>query len=155
MYFSCPFSSCRFSVAFPFVSRRFPPVGFLSCPLAFSRVLCLLWSDWYSAQEEARGQRLSIRWVVPEVHNSGILFLPPANEVWRKVLFSEVCVSHSVHRIVSPWCHFVSGCPVSCSFSEGGLCPEGSLSLFLSRKNRKGIRKAGSSPFYWKTLFSV
>ena len=26
------------------------------------------------------------------------LFLPPANEVWGKVIFSEVCVKNSVHR---------------------------------------------------------
>ena len=27
-----------------------------------------------------------------------LLFLPPANEVWGKVIFSEVCVKNSVHR---------------------------------------------------------
>ena len=25
-------------------------------------------------------------------------FLPPANEVWGKVIFSQVCVKNSVHR---------------------------------------------------------
>ena len=27
-----------------------------------------------------------------------LVFLPPANEVWGKVIFSEVCVKNSVHR---------------------------------------------------------
>ena len=27
-----------------------------------------------------------------------IIYLPPANEVWGKVIFSEACVSHSVHK---------------------------------------------------------
>ena len=26
--------------------------------------------------------------------------LPPANEVWGKVMFSQACVSHSVHKSV-------------------------------------------------------
>ena len=34
------------------------------------------------------------------------LLLPPANEVWGKRIFSQACVSHSVHR-------------------GGGLCPGG------------------------------
>ena len=28
----------------------------------------------------------------------GFVYLPPANEVWGKVIFSEVCVKNSVHR---------------------------------------------------------
>ena len=32
------------------------------------------------------------------------LFLPPANEVWGKVIFSEACVKNSVHRRGLPQC---------------------------------------------------
>ena len=43
--------------------------------------------------------------------------LPPTNEVWGKVIFSQACVGHSVHREgISVWCHFLSGCLVLCSF---------------------------------------
>ena len=28
----------------------------------------------------------------------GVTYLPPANEVWGKVIFSEACVKNSVHR---------------------------------------------------------
>ena len=31
------------------------------------------------------------------------IYLPPANEVWDKVIFSQACVSHSVLG-----CHFLS-----------------------------------------------
>ena len=31
-------------------------------------------------------------------HESEDFFLPPANEVWGKVIFSQACDSHSVHR---------------------------------------------------------
>ena len=41
------------------------------------------------------------------------LFLPPANEVWGKVIFSEACVKNSVHRGVC----MVGGCMVA-----GGVC---------------------------------
>ena len=30
-------------------------------------------------------------------------FLPPANEVWGKVKFSEACVTHSVHKGGCAW----------------------------------------------------
>ena len=30
-------------------------------------------------------------------------FLPPANEVWGKVIFSEACVKNSVHRAGWGW----------------------------------------------------
>ena len=170
-YFSCPFASCRFSVAFAFVSRPFPPVGFLSCPLAFSRVLCLLWSDWYSAQEEARGQRLSTRRVVPEVHDRSIWCLWKHYfsifEVWGKVIFSEVCVSHSLHRggrslyevtsCLTARSHVPSRGSLSSGFSvHGGLC----LCLCPRRHPPVAIRNAGgthptgklSSPFkFWKS----
>ena len=43
--------------------------------------------------------------------------LPPANEVWGKVMFLHLSVSHSVHR------GSLGLCPVG-SLS-GGLCPEG------------------------------
>ena len=43
-------------------------------------------------------------------------FLPPANEFWGKVMFLHVSVSHSVHMGVSVWCHFLSGCLVTCPF---------------------------------------
>ena len=32
------------------------------------------------------------------------VFLPPANEVWGKVIFSEACVKNSVHGRVLPQC---------------------------------------------------
>ena len=45
-----------------------------------------------------------------QLHQS---FLPPANEVWGKVIFSEVCVKNSVHRRV----------PVPRRvWSQGGVC---------------------------------
>ena len=69
--------------------------------------------------------------------------LPPANEVWGKVMFSEACVSHSVHRecvcMMSlpvwlpgpmfflggplPGPMFLPGVPMSKGVSgDGGLC---------------------------------
>ena len=55
-------------------------------------------------------------------------YLPPANEVWGKVIFSQVFFHP---RGVSVWCHFLSGYLFSCSFwgvsVQGGLCPWGSL----------------------------
>ena len=33
-----------------------------------------------------------------------VLFLPPANEVWGKVIFSEACVKNSVHGGGLPQC---------------------------------------------------
>ena len=79
------------------------------------------------------------------------LYLPLANEVWSRVIFSQACASRSVQRGVSLWCHCLSGCLMPCSFWEGlcvwshvpsgglgvsvqgvcvhgGLCPWGSLS---------------------------
>ena len=35
------------------------------------------------------------------------IYLPPVNEVWDRVMFSQACVSHSVLG-----CHFLSGCLV-------------------------------------------
>ena len=46
--------------------------------------------------------------------------LPPASEVWGKVIFSQVLVCP--HGGVSVSYHFLSGCLVPCSF-YGGLCP--------------------------------
>ena len=55
-------------------------------------------------------------------------YLPPANEVWGKVMFSHLSISHSVHGLgVSVWCHFLSGCLVPCSF--GGVSVPGPMSL--------------------------
>ena len=49
-------------------------------------------------------------------------FLPPANEVWGKVIFSEVCVENSIHRgegcYPSMHCSWYPSMP--CSRSPGG-----------------------------------
>ena len=45
--------------------------------------------------------------------------LPPANEVWGKVIFSVVFVILSMG--VSVWCHFLSSCLVPCSFWGSSL----------------------------------
>ena len=62
------------------------------------------------------------------------LLLPPANEVWGKVMFLHLSVSHSVHRGVSV---SVQGVSVQGGLCPGGLCPGGSLSrgggLFLGK----------------------
>ena len=70
-------------------------------------------------------------------------FLPPANEVWGKVMFLHLSVSHSVHMGASVWCHFLFWMPgpmfllrglrlwahVPCGGSlSGGLCLGRSLS---------------------------
>ena len=41
--------------------------------------------------------------------------LLPANEVWGKVMFLNLSVSYSVHRVFV-LCHFLSSCLVQCSF---------------------------------------
>ena len=52
---------------------------------------------------------------------SGVKYrlLPPANEVWGKVIFSQMSVCPGR---VSVCCHFLAGCLVLCSF-QGGLYP--------------------------------
>ena len=60
-------------------------------------------------------------WTNPEYLCCNEWFLPPANEVWGKVIFSQACVSHSGH--------FLSGCLVPCSF--WGICVSGPM--FLQR----------------------
>ena len=60
-----------------------------------------------------------------EVHESNtcdssftiVQFIPPANQVWGKVIFSEACVKNSVHRGV-----WSGGVPTP----VGGLLPGGS-----------------------------
>ena len=79
-------------------------------------------------------------------------YLPPASEVWARVIFSEACGSHSVHRgslydvnsCLAAWFHVPSwGSPsLVPSFSQGslsrvvsvqgGLCPGWSLSRVVS-----------------------
>ena len=51
-------------------------------------------------------------------------FLPPANEVWGKVIFSEVCVSHSVHGGEGEECVCV-GCMAGGACMVGGMCGRG------------------------------
>ena len=68
--------------------------------------------------------------------------LPPANEVWAKVMFSQVL---SVHRGVSVWrglgvC-LVGGMVVS-DQREGGLCPGAEESLF--RGSQGTLPRVGS-----------
>ena len=48
-------------------------------------------------------------------------FLPPANEVWGKVIFSHECVSHSVHRGIRPGGAIPGGVP------SGGVIQGGSM----------------------------
>ena len=104
-----------------------------------------------------------------------LCLLPPANEVWGKVMFSEACVSHSVHRGwgVSVWFHFLSGYLVPCSFqgvsvpSHTFLCPEGGLypwrSLFRRGSLSRGVSlerpptnlKSGWYTSYWILSCSV
>ena len=87
-----------------------------------------------------------------------ITLLPPANEVWGKVIFSQACVSHSVHRRVPVWCHFLSGCLVPCSLwgsvsvqrglCPGALCPGGLCSL--SRGSLSGRPPRQRTPVCWR-----
>ena len=54
-------------------------------------------------------------------------FLPPANEVWGNVIFSQACVSHSVHRCV---CMVKGCCEWGCGEGgvvKGGVCVVDSL----------------------------
>ena len=72
-------------------------------------------------------------------------FLPPANEVWGKVIFSEACVKNSVHRggvpgpggclllgrVSAPWRGVCSlkGCLVGGVVCfQGGVCSRGAWS---------------------------
>ena len=55
------------------------------------------------------------------------LFLPPANEVWGKVIFSEACVKNSVYRGVGAWSGGVPGRGVP--GPRGVLGPRGCLVL--------------------------
>ena len=75
-------------------------------------------------------------------------YLPPASEVWGKVIFSEACDSHSVHRgslcdatsCLAAWFHVPSWLGVSSLVPmflsrvsvQGGLCPGWSLSRVVS-----------------------
>ena len=67
-------------------------------------------------------------------------FIPPANEVWGKVMFLHLSVSHSVQggslydvtSCLAAWSHVPSGgglCLWSHVPSRRGLCPGGSLCL--------------------------
>ena len=55
----------------------------------------------------------------------GVTYLPPANEVWGKVIFSEACVKNSVHRgwYLPPRGGGVPGLGGVCS--SGGACSRG------------------------------
>ena len=55
------------------------------------------------------------------------LFLPPANEVWDKVIFSEACVKNSVHRgrVLPPGGTSSRGCFLKGGASSWGLLPPG------------------------------
>ena len=65
--------------------------------------------------------------------------LPPTNEVWGKVIFSQACVRHSVHRKVSVWCHFLSDCLVPYSLW-------GSLSLAPNSFQGVSVQGRGLCP---------
>ena len=85
---------------------------------------------------------------------------PPANKVWGKVIFSQVCVSHYVHRGVFVWCHFLFGCLVH--VPSGGLslvpCSLSGVSLTetpLERDPHDTV-KIGQYASYWNAfLFTV
>ena len=49
-------------------------------------------------------------------------FLPPANEVWGKVIFSEVCVKNSVHRGACMVVGGMRGCFGGVCGCQGGIC---------------------------------
>ena len=58
----------------------------------------------------------SVKQWIQEEFLGNLSSLPPENEVWDKVMFSQACVSHSVQGgEVSVWCHFLSDCLVTCS----------------------------------------
>ena len=69
-------------------------------------------------------------------------YLPPASEVWGKIIFSEACGSHSVHRgslydvtsCLAAWFHVpsVGGLHLWSQVSLKGLCPGWSLSRVVS-----------------------
>ena len=58
----------------------------LWCPMSTGMVIFQCWASWSNDVFQ--------------------YFLPPANEVWGKVMFSQACVRHSVHR----GCASRSGC---------------------------------------------
>ena len=86
--------------------------------------------------------------------------LLPANKVWCKVIFSQVCFSHSVHREEGSLCD-VTSCLAARPHvpPEGGLClwshvPSGkSLSgMFLSRVSLSMSRGSLSERTPWTEI---
>ena len=83
-----------------------------------------------------------------------IPFLPPANEVWGKVIFSQACVKNSVHRgVPGP-----EGCLVTggCLAWAGGPGPSGGLILggCLWRPPRDGYC-CGRYASYWNAFLFI
>ena len=54
-------------------------------------------------------------------------YLPPANKVWGKLIFSEACVKNSVHGGFLVWGRLVPGGACSWGFWSGGSGPRGCL----------------------------
>ena len=66
--------------------------------------LCLLSFRWFWKEKNCSFLVSLNQLPKFKVHShvkSVFAFLPPANEVWGKEIFSETCVSHSAHRGVS------------------------------------------------------
>ena len=73
--------------------------------------------------------RILLECILVESCILGISLIPPANEVWGKVMFLHMSVILcNGAKGVSVWCHLLSVCLVPCSFQRGGLCPGGSPS---------------------------
>ena len=74
--------------------------------------------------------------------------LPPANEVWGKVIFSQACVKNSVHsgggvvsqHCIALHCRWYPSMPCSGSLEGGGIpaCLAGVLARGVSRPHTQG-----------------
>ena len=87
---------------------------------------CVLYS-YKVVQDESWGsstRNTTVRKSLPYARYKAALFLPPANEVWGKVMFlhlSVILFTRGGGGLV--WSHFLSGCLIPCSFWGGGLHP--------------------------------
>ena len=76
---------------------------------------------------------------------NSVSFLPPANEFWGKVIFSEACVKNSVHGegggVTDQ--QYISSCTVG---GIGHMVPPGQAPPMDRHPSRAGTPRAGISP---------
>ena len=91
-----------------------------------------------------------------ELHKEQTILLPPANEVWGKVIFSEACVNNSVHRgvgvvsqhalqVISQHALQQGGVPVPGGSAPRGGCAAGGM-LPGGTCSQEGCLVPGRSP---------